>query len=190
MLTTLKAVLKTAPPTGETVRIFRPLTDREIRNAKPSDKSYKMFDGGGLYLEVDPSGGKWWRFKYRIPREKRISLGVYPAVSLADARELRDEKRRLVAKGIDPSEQRKAIKSARADRAENTFEVIATEWLGKFIDPMSTSHSKRVHARFTNGVFPTIGSRPIAEITRAELINALYLCQIWHGHLRDSANNP
>lgn len=80
-----------------------PLTVTTIRNAKPGDKTKKMFDGGGLYLEVAPSGGKWWRFKYRFGgKEKRLSLGVYPDVSLKDARDRRDEARKLLAKGIDP----------------------------------------------------------------------------------------
>ena len=94
------------------------LTDIAIRSAKPGDKPIRMFGGGGLYLEVSPSGGKWWRLKYRIDgKEKRVSLGVYPDVTLKDARERRDEARKLLAKGTDPSDNRKAIKSARVDRA-------------------------------------------------------------------------
>src|ERR1700719_169421 len=109
-----------------------PLTDTAIRNAKPSEKPVKLFDGGGLYLEVSPAGGKWWRLKYRIDgKEKRLSLGVYPDVSLKDARDRRDASRKLLADGIDPSENRKAMKSARADKAANSFEVVARGWLGK-----------------------------------------------------------
>lgn len=172
-----------------------PLTDLEVRNAKPgwkpirtkrvqdcppdspkfvsTDKPYKMADEKGLYLEVDPSGGKYWRFKYRFPKENRLSLGVYPDVSLADARDERDECRKLLAKGIDPSVQRKAKKAARAGRAANSFEVIAREWLKKFVDPLSKSHRKRVYARFENDVFPKIGNRPIAEITRKEMLEVI-----------------
>jgi integrase len=132
-----------------------------------------MADGKGLYLEVDPSRGKYWRFKFRFPKEKRISLGVYPEVSLAAAREALDECRKLLAKDIDPGLQRKAIKSARAGRAIDSFEVIAREWLKKFIDPRAESHRKRVYARFENDVFPKIGKRPISEITRDELLEVI-----------------
>jgi hypothetical protein len=93
-------------------------------------------------------------------------------VSLSDARELRNEKRKLIAKGIDPSAKRKAEKATRTDRAENSFVVIAREFLVKFIDSLSKSHSKRVYARFENDVFPQIGARPIAEITAQELLKA------------------
>src|SRR5205807_10170071 len=92
-----------------------PLTDTAIRNAKPGEKPARLFDGSGLYLEVSPTGGRWWRLKYRFDgKEKRLSLGVYPDVSLKDARDRRDASRKLLADGIDPSENRKAMKSARA----------------------------------------------------------------------------
>jgi hypothetical protein len=112
-----------------------PLTDAAIRNAKPgitplgakTSRPYKLGDAGGLYLEVTPSGGKWWRLKYRFGgKEKRLSLGVYPDVTLAKARERRDEARRLLVDGVDPSENRKAAKLAGAERAANSFEVVAT----------------------------------------------------------------
>ena len=138
-----------------------------------TDKPYKMADGGGLYLEVDPSGGKYWRFKYRFPKEKRISLGVYPEVGLADARTERDICRKQLAQGIDPGVARKAQKSARVGNAANSFEVVAREWLKKFIDPKAESHKKRVYARFENDVFPYLGSRPIAEITPLELLGVI-----------------
>jgi integrase len=137
-------------------------------------KPYKMSDSGGLYLEVDPSGGKYWRFKYRFAgKEKRISLGVYDDVSLADAREERDECRKQLAKGIDPGVHRKAQKAARTSGAANSFEVIAREWLKHFIDPKSESHRKRVYARFENDIFPYLGSRPIADITAPELLEVI-----------------
>jgi len=137
-----------------------PLSDLQIKNAKPKEKRYKLYDERSMFLVVDPSGGKWWRFKYDLGQgERGISLGVYPDVSLADARDLRDEKRKLVAKGIDPSAARKAEKLARAGRAKDSFEVIAREWLQAFIDPMSESHRKRVYARFENDLFPRISGR-------------------------------
>ncbi len=106
-----------------------PLSNTAIRNAKSGEKAKKMFDGGGLYLELAPSGGKWWRLKYRVDgKEKRLSLGVYPDVSLKDARNRRDEARKLLVHGIDPSEHRKAKRTAKAEQAANSFEAVAREW--------------------------------------------------------------
>ncbi len=97
-----------------------PLTDVQIRNAKPRERAYKLTDGRGLYLEVSTSGGKWWRFKYRFEgKEKRLSLGVYPDVDLKTARERRDEARRQVANKVDPSQKRKAEKATRLEEAAN-----------------------------------------------------------------------
>jgi len=133
-----------------------------------------MSDGGGLYLEVDPAGGKYWRFKYRFAKkEKRISLGVYDDVSLAAAREERDKCRKLLAKDIDPGAHRKAQKAARASGAANSLEVMAREWLNQYIDPKSESHRKRVYARFENDIFPYLGRRPIADITAPELLEVI-----------------
>jgi hypothetical protein len=102
------------------------LTELEIRSARAIEKPIKLFDGGGLYLLVQPSGGRWWRFKYRFQgKERELSLGVYPEVSLKLARERREDARRTVAQGIDPSAERKAAKEAR----QVTFELIAEEWL-------------------------------------------------------------
>jgi len=102
------------------------LTNTTVRDAKSESKAVKLFDERSLYLEVSPAGGKWWRLKYRFNgKEKRISLSVYPDVSLKDARDRRDAARRLVADGIDPSENRKAQKSARLNRATNSLEVVA-----------------------------------------------------------------
>lgn len=109
-----------------------PLSDVAIRNAKPAAKAQRLFDGRGLYLEIAPSGGKWWRLKYRYGgKEKRLSLGTYPDTGLRGAREKCDSVRRLLAQGIDPSEQRKAEKIATRDRSANTFEAIAREWLAR-----------------------------------------------------------
>ena len=108
------------------------LTDTAIRKAKPADKPTRMFDGGGLYLEVSPAGGKLWRLKYRFNgKERRLALGIYPDTGLADARGKRDDARKLLAAGVDPGEQRKAEKAAGEERAANSFEVIAREWLGR-----------------------------------------------------------
>lgn len=151
-----------------------PLTDISIRSAKPSEKPQKLFDGGGLYLEVSPAGGKWWRLKYRFGgKEKRISLGVYPDISLKDARQRRDEARRLLANDIDPGENRKVQKAAKLERASNSFETIAREWFAKQLPGWADSHADKVIARLENDVFPWIGGRPIAEITAPDVLTVL-----------------
>lgn len=151
-----------------------PLTDTAIRNIKPGVKSIKLFDERGLYLEVSPSGGKWWRLKYRFDnKEKRISLGVYPDISLKDARDRRDEARKLLANGVDPSENRKAIKSTRMDRAANSFEVVGREWFAKYSPTWASNHGVRIIRRFERDIFPWIGGKPIAEITAPELLSVI-----------------
>lgn len=103
-----------------------PLTDTAIRNAKPSEKPIRLFDGGGLYIEVSPAGGKWWRLKYRFAgKEKRLSLGVYPEIGLKEARDRREEAKRLLGEGIDPSVERKVQKVATVARVANSFEAVA-----------------------------------------------------------------
>jgi integrase len=148
-----------------------PLTDTAIRKAKPTEKTQRLFDGGGLYVELSPSGGKWWRLKYRHGgKEKRLSLGTYPDTGLADARAKRDEARKLLAAGVDPGEHRKAEKAAGEDRAANSFEVIAREWLAKHSPTWAPSHGSKIAARLERDIFPWLGRRPIADITAKELL--------------------
>ena len=150
------------------------LTNTAIRNAKPGAKAVKLSDERGLYLEVSPAGGKWWRLKYRFNgKEKRISLGVYPDVSLKDARDRRDAARKLVADGVDPSENRKSQKSAQADRAANSLEVVAREWFAKYSATWAASHIHRVVRLFERDIFPWIGGRAIAEITAPEVLEVM-----------------
>jgi integrase len=159
-----------------------PLTDTAIRNAKPgvtrdgtaTTKPYKIGDSGGLYVEVRPDGGKYWRLKYRIGgREKRLSLGVYPDVALAKARERRDEARKLLVDGIDPSEHRKATKAAGIERGANSFEVIAREWFARLKPTWNHDHADRIIARLERDIFPWVGGRPIVEVTAPDLLAAL-----------------
>ena len=150
------------------------LTDTAIRRTKPADKPVKMFDGRGLFLQIAPAGGKWWRFRYRFGgKHKTLSMGVYPDVSLKDARDRRDAARKLLANDIDPGEQRKAIKAARGDRAANSFEVIAREWFAKFSPSWAANHSSKILRRLERDIFPWIGARPIAEIAASELLSVL-----------------
>jgi len=150
-----------------------PLTDIKIRNAKPTDKPQKLFDGDGLFLLVVPSGGKWWRFKYRFGgKEKQLSLGTYPEISLIVARRRREDARERVALGIDPGEARKAEKQAAIAETE-TFEMVAREWLTKFSPTWDTAHAKRKLQRLERDAFPLLGSRPIKNITPPELLTVL-----------------
>ena len=147
-----------------------PLTDITIRSTKPGAKPKRLFDSGGLYLEVSPSGSKLWRLKYRIAkREKRLAFGIYPEVSLKDARAKRDEARKLLAAGVDPGVQRKMMELQNA----SGFEAVAREWFTKFSPSWSPDHAERVIRRFERDVFPWMGARPIGEITAPELLTAL-----------------
>ncbi len=151
-----------------------PLTNTAINNAKPDTKTVRMFDGGGLYLEVSPAGGKWWRLKYRYDgKEKRISLGVYPDISLKDARQRRDDARKLLANGVDPGENRKAVKAAKAESSANSFEVVAREWFSKKAQSWAASNADKIIARLENDAFPWLGTRPISEITAPEVLKIL-----------------
>lgn len=151
-----------------------PLSDKAIRAAQHGAKHLRLFDSGGLYLELAPGGGKWWRLKYRFGgKEKRLSLGVYPDTALKQARDRRDDARKLLANGVDPSEQRKATKSAVTDRAANSFEAIAREWFASFSKTWAKSHADKVIHRLELNVFPWLGGRPIAAIGASELLAVL-----------------
>lgn len=163
------------------------LSDVAIRKAKPGEKPRKLSDGGGLYLELQPSGARWWRLKYRIHgKEKRLSLGVYPAVGLGEARRRRDEARILVAQGTDPSEERKADKdhrrreqhaqalAAAGEPLPGTFEAVAREWLHLVHEPkVSAGYAKRSRIQLEADVFPWIGTKPVASITAPMVLELL-----------------
>ncbi|WP_445005480.1 tyrosine-type recombinase/integrase [Halomonas mongoliensis] len=151
------------------------LSATAVRNAKPREKPYKLSDGGGMYLEVTPKGGTYWRLKYRHNgKEKRLALGVYPETSLAQAREQRDEARRQLAQGIDPSAARQAEKRASKIAAANTFAAVAEEWL---VDvhhkKVVADHYRHDRRRLELHLLPALGRRPLAEITAGELLDAL-----------------
>jgi integrase len=149
------------------------LNNQKIQTAKPKEKPYKLFDIDGLYLLVTEKGHKWWRFKYRFEgKEKSISLGTYPEISLADARQRRDEARRMVANRIDPASVRKAMNQAKATDSE-TFEVIAREWYVMNVPIWAPSHAKTNLSRLEHDIFPWLGSRPINEIKAPELLAVL-----------------
>ncbi len=154
-------------------KLITPLSEIKVRTAKPKEKPYKLSDVDGLYLLVNTNGGKWWRFKYRYKgKEKLLSLGTYPEVSLADSRCRRDDARRQIAHGIDPGAVRKAQKEAKTEEKE-TFEVIAREWHGKFTPSWSAGHAVTIMSRLERDLFPWMGKRPIAEIKAPELLAVL-----------------
>ncbi|MFV8628926.1 tyrosine-type recombinase/integrase, partial [Ralstonia pseudosolanacearum] len=151
-----------------------PLTDLSVRNAKPQDKPYRLADGLGMYLEVMPNGAKYWRLKYRIAgKEKRLALGVYPGVGLAQARTARDDARRLIAVGTDPSQARKEAKLATTTARTHTFEVVAREWHEKQRATWVPTYATKVLHSLETDVFPDLGARPIAEITAPQMLTAL-----------------
>jgi len=154
-----------------------------LKNAKARERPYKIHDERGLFVIVTPTGSLWWRFKYRFAgKEKQLSLGTYPDVSLQQARERRDEARRQVADHIDPSEHRKARKLALEEAEGNSFEVIAREWLAKNSRVWVPSHSMRILRRFEKDLFPWIGKRPVTEITPAELLKVLQRIESREAH--------
>ena len=151
-----------------------PLTDLEIRRSKPREKPYTLNDGSGLSLLIEPNGSKGWRFRYRFDgKPKMLSLGTYPLVSLTDARQKRDEAKKLVASGINPSDVRKRDKQERQNEIGNTFEAIAREWYEKRTDRWSAGYAEEMMKTFETDVFPFIGGRPIAEIKPMELMGVL-----------------
>jgi integrase len=150
------------------------LTDTAIKKSKPEARAFKMTDGGGLFLLVQSSGSKYWRLAYRFEgKQKLLALGVYPDVPLVLARERREEARKLLAAGVDPSENRKAAKAARLQRAENSFEVITREWLASHMKNKAPSHREKVIRRFELYLFPWLGGKPVADITARQVLEAV-----------------
>lgn len=151
-----------------------PLTDVAVRTTKPGEKPFKLADEKGLFLYVQPTGAKLWRQKYRFGgKEKLLAHGVYPDVSLKEARERRDQARKFLADGIDPGEQRKAQKAVGEASAANSFEVVAREWYGRFLIQWTPSHAERIIRRLERDIFPWLGSRPIAEIKAHDLLSTV-----------------
>ena len=146
------------------------LAAKDVSNAKVKDKDYKLSDGGGLFLLVTPSGGKLWRLKYRFEnKEKLLALGQYPAVSLADARDKREDAKKLLANGTDPGEVKKLKNTAAFSDAGNSFEIVSRTWHASNVDRWSPSHAKTTLERLTREVLPNIGSKPVNKITLSDL---------------------
>jgi integrase len=151
-----------------------PLTDTQIRNARPQDKPIQLVDGFGLYLEVRPTGARHWRMRYRLDgKESRISIGQYPLMSLKDARAERERIRALLAEGISPIEEKRAEKAIRRKQARDTFEQIAREWLDRRAGKWTPYYQKGVLSCLEQNAFPAIGSLPIRRVTSAHILSIL-----------------
>ncbi|OWJ57808.1 tyrosine-type recombinase/integrase [Paraburkholderia caledonica] len=172
------ALVPVQQPVAIERRVHSPLTDVAIKNAKPRDKSYRLHDTGGLYLEVFPNGSKLWRWKYRFEgREKRLALGAYgtPAssVGLRDARAARDEARLMLKRGDDPSANRKRLEVAEQIGAASTFEAVANDWLERMMSDRAESHRVKVKARLENDLLPWLGKKAVTDITAPDILECL-----------------
>lgn len=147
------------------------LTDTQIRNVKPTEKPYKLADGGGLYLLVHSNGSKYWRLKYRyLGVEKLLAIGQYPHVSLADARAKREEAKKLLTNGADPGAVKQAEKAARMESAANSFEALALEWYKVKASGWSDAYAKKIDAQLKRNIFPKIGRLPVAELKAPQVL--------------------
>lgn len=147
-----------------------PLSDTAIRKAKADGSTQRLFDGGGLYLEVTPAGAKYWRLKYRIAgKEKRLAIGVYPEITLAAAREERERARTILRAGKDPSAEKRANRVRSNIAAGNTFQAVAEDWLAVRSHGWTPLQATKERGRLVNHAFPWIGPLPIAEVGVAEI---------------------
>lgn len=150
------------------------LTDKAVKNAKPKEKSYRLKDGDGLFLQVEPIGSRYWRLRYFFNgKEKMLALGTYPEVTLAEARAKRLDARKQLQNGIDPSAQKKENKRIAALNASNTFQAIALEWLEANKSRWIESHAQRILRRLELHVFPELGELPIKEIRPMDVLATL-----------------
>ena len=156
-------------------RLIKPLTAVQVQNAKPKDSMYKMFDGGGLFLQVNPSGGKYWKMKYRKAdgKEGLLTFGGYPEISLEQARRMRDEARAQRASGLDPGIVRQEEKAERRTRASNTFEAVSREWMEIHATKVKAQTLHIYRVLLEKSVFPLIGKRPIAEMKAPDFLALL-----------------
>ena len=156
-------------------RLIKPLTAVQVQNAKPKDSMYKMFDGGGLFLQVNPSGGKYWKMKYRKVdgKEGLLTFGGYPEISLEQARRMRDEARAQRASGLDPGIVRQEEKAERRTLASNTFEAVSREWMEVHATKVKAQTLHIYRVLLEKSVFPLIGKRPIAEMKAPDFLALL-----------------
>lgn len=152
-----------------------PLSDVQISKARPAPKEYKLFDGGGLFLLVTPTGGKLWHMKYRFEgKERKLTFGGYPAVSLSDARRRREDAKKLLSNGVDPGEIKKAQKAAVISSNERSLEVIARAWHAGKVEGWAESHAKTTMERLEKNIFPWLGAMPVSEIKLSDIKPVLH----------------
>jgi integrase len=150
------------------------LSDIAVRNAKHEDKPRKLADEKGLFLLIHPNGSKYWRMKYRIVgKEKLLALGVYPEVTLATARQRRDDARKMISNGVDPSLVKQQVKRSKSEAAANSFEVVSREWIISHMANKSESHRERTLRRFETYLFPWVGNRPISDLTAPDILQCV-----------------
>ena len=151
-----------------------PLTDTAIKAFKPKDKPYREFDGGGLYLEITPKGARLWRLKYRFGgKEKRLAFGAYPIVGLREARERREQAKKLLSQGIDPGAEKKEAKAAaiaEQSKKENTFEAVAMDWFNTYAPDLSEKHALKLRRYLENAFFPTIGGKAVTDLLPVDIL--------------------
>lgn len=154
------------------------LTARQVETARPREKEYKLADERGLFLLVKPNGGRYWRMKYRVAgKEKKLSIGVYPDISLAEARLKRDDARKILAEGGDPSEKKQLEKLTKKLTVENTFKALALEWHHHKLASWSESYAESVLEALEKDIFPHVGKRPVAEILPLEMLEVLRMIE-------------
>lgn len=152
-------------------KIIKPLTDTQVRNAKPKQKSYKLSDGSGMYLHITTDGYKYWRLDYRHEeKRKTLALGKYPEISLTEARKRRLDARTLLHHGVDPAENKKTQKNTAKNNFANSFETIAREWHECHSDNVTENTAKQILNRLQNNIFPWIGNKNIADMTAMEYL--------------------
>lgn len=156
-------------------KLATPLTDIQVKNAKPKDKPYTLADGGGMYLEIAPTGSKIWRMAYRQPNGKntRLTFGAYPEVTLLDARQKRMDARKQKAAGTDPAQARRVSKINKATAAANTFEAVARDWHANKLDTWQPRTAANILHRLEVDIFPLIGQHPITEIKAPVMLDVL-----------------
>ena len=155
-------------------KLIAPLSELQVKKAKPADQPYRLADGKGLYLQIMPNGSKYWRMKYRIgEKEKTASFGVYPEVSLAEARDACIAARKQISAGIDPSAQKQQVKREKAIEAASSFEIVAREWFENQKDGWSEVYAGKVINSLEVDVFPRIGSKPIRDIDAPQMLEIL-----------------
>lgn len=151
-----------------------PLTDVAVRHARPRDRAYKLADGQGMYLEVMPGGARYWRLKYRIDgKEKRVALGVYPAVSLFAARKARDAMKEMLREGLDPSHEKRRLKIEKSLERSNSFEALGRDWYSTKKESWSVRHADFIEKLLERELFPMLGPRPVKEINARELLEVV-----------------